>query len=573
MEMKRVTLLAVMVLAAVSVAAPVRFAIIGDRTGGHQDSVYEKIVAEVAAAKPEFVITVGDQIEGYTEDTTVLNKEWQEYKAITTPLSMPLHVTPGNHDITTDGQLGPYERNNGKPYYSFDYKGMHFIGLDVSRWESSDKLPPEQLDWLAADLKQAAKARYTFVFLHKPFWDGTVTEGKPDTLHKLFVEYGVDAVFAGHYHQCFGGTYDGIKYTVLGSSGGYTDPGPTGIEYHWTAVTIDDKKGIEITPVLLGGERRAWDDVNAADMRAIGRNELKGLRFNEPVRAGADLEVAGAATLSISNLSLTDAVSDSLRWDVPEGWSVTPSNAAVQVAPGAEDRMTFAVICGARPFPAPTVSLRLPYAPGKTSVVKRTLRVARTASGTTTMTPPVIDGDLNEKCWQNPETRFFDYEGGPAKTDSARFYFAADSANLYLAAVCFDPAVNTLKSQATGQDGGVYNDDCVGYFLQPDTAKGDIYQVYFNPGGIAFDQKITVSDKGEMNTDPKWNGTYEVKTRLGKGQWRIEAKIPLAQFGATAKPGQAWGLNFRRKQPGRKANADWQPVSYDPSAFGLLLFK
>ncbi len=571
--MKRVILLAVMVLSVVAVAAPIRFAIIGDRTGSHQDSVYEKIVAEVAADTPEFVITVGDQIEGYTEDTTELNKEWLEYKAIVAPLTMPLHIIPGNHDITTDGQLGAYVKYVGQPYYSFDYKNMHFIVLDASRWESSDKLPPEQLDWLVRDLGTTRQARFTFVFLHKPFWDGTVTEGKPDTLHKLFVKYGVDAVFSGHYHEYFGGTYDGIKYTVLGSSGGETEPGPTGILYHWTSVTIDDKKGIEITPVLLGGEKRKWDDVTVTDMRAIGRNELKGLRFTEPVRVGADLKVAGTATLSISNLSSTDAVNDSLRWDVPDGWLVAPNNAVVQAAPGAESRMTFVVNCGAKPFPAPTVSLRLPYAPGKTSMVKRTLRVARTASGTMTPKPPVIDGDLNEKCWQNPEIRFFNGEGGPAKTDSARFYFAADSANLYLAAVCLDPAVNTVKSQASKQDGAVYNDDCVGYFLQPDTGKGETYQVYFNPGGIAFDQRITVSDKGEMNADPKWNGTYEVKTRLGKDQWRIEARIPLAQFGATAKPGQAWGLNFRRKQPGRKANADWQPISYDPSAFGLLLFK
>ena len=50
--MKRVILMAVFLLAAVAFAAPVRFAIIGDRTGDHQDSVHEKIVAEVAKAKP-----------------------------------------------------------------------------------------------------------------------------------------------------------------------------------------------------------------------------------------------------------------------------------------------------------------------------------------------------------------------------------------------------------------------------------------------------------------------------------------------------------------------------------------
>jgi hypothetical protein len=381
----------------------------------------------------------------------------------------------------------------------------------------------------------------------------------------------VDAVFAGHYHQYFSGTYDGTRYTVLGSAGGETEPGPTGILYHWTEVTVDDKKGITITPILLDGERRAWDDVTVADMREIGRNELNGLHFAAPVLAGPDLAVNDTATLRVSNLSATDAVADSLRWEVPEGWTVTPASTFLQEEPNGKSEETFAVQTKGQLFPVPSVNLKLPYAPGKTSAVKRSLRVARTA--TASYGKPVIDGELREKAWQKPETRFFGYDGGPATTDSSRFYFTWDDANLYLAAVCFDPAVNTIKAQAGEQDAAVYNDDCVGYFLQPDTSKGDIYQIYFNSRGIAFDQKITVSDKGEMSTDPKWDGKYDAKTTLGKDRWTIEVRIPLDQWGASTKRGDVWGLNFRRKEPGKKTNADWQPISYDPNAFGLLLMK
>jgi predicted phosphodiesterase len=573
MEMKRVILLAVMALVAAAVAAPVRFAIIGDRAGGHQDSVYEKIVAEVAKQKPEFVFTVGDQIEGYTEDTTELNQEWQEYKAILAPLAMPLHITPGNHDITTDGQLGAFLRHAGQPHYSIDVQGIHFIVLDASRWESSDKLPGEQLDWLAADLKQAAKARYTFVFLHKPFWDGTVTEGKPDTLHKLFLKYGVDAVFAGHYHQYFSGTYDGIKYTVLGSSGGETEPGPTGILYHWTSVTVDDKKGISFEPVLLGGEKRAWDDVTVADMRSVDRNALAGLRFRRPVLVGEDLMVADTATLVVRNQALETQLEDTLRWDVPTGWSVSPNVVAVSVPAGAESEYRFAVACAGRPFPAPKLTLNFPYAKGKSSPVKASLDVARTARCSFVKKPPVIEGKVNEKLWQKPVTKLFTNDSEAMRTDSTRFYFAADSANLYLAAVCFDPAVNTVKAQAQERDKGVHLDDCVGWFLAPDTSKGEIYQLYFNPNAVVLDQKITVSPEGKMDVDMAWTADLEVKAALGAGLWSVEAKLPLAQFGVTAKPGQAWGLNFRRKQPGKKANADWQPISYDPHGLGLMLIK
>ena len=126
--MKRVILTAVFLLAVMAIAAPVRFAIIGDRTGDHQDSVYEKIVAEVAKQKPQFVFTVGDQIEGYTEDTTVLNQEWQEYKAIVAPLKMPHLCICSAGTIygswLTASMAGPFHLA----------MGMVFLSRSFTRW-------------------------------------------------------------------------------------------------------------------------------------------------------------------------------------------------------------------------------------------------------------------------------------------------------------------------------------------------------------------------------------------------------------------------------------------------------
>jgi predicted phosphodiesterase len=564
----------VLLLAVVALAAPVRFAIIGDRTGDHQDSVYEKIVAEAAKAKPEFIITVGDHIEGYEQtDTMKLDEEWKEIEAIVAPLKMPFHYTPGNHDITYDNALGTYERNAGMPYYSFDYKRMHFIVLDASRWESSDSLPAEQLNWLAADLAKAAKAKYTFVFFHKPFWTASVAEGKHDTLHSLFKRYGVDAVFNGHNHYYYSAAFDGIEYTAVGSAGGGTEPGPTNILYHWTLVTVDNKKGITIEPVLLDGEKRAWDDVTWADIQSVDRNALAGLRFRRPVLVGENLTAADTVTLVVKNQPLETPIEDTLRWDVPTGWSVSPKTLAVSVAPGAEAEYRFAVAGAGRPFPAPKLTLRFPYAKGKSSPVTASLDVARTAQCRFVKKPPKIDGKVSEKLWQKPVTHLFTNDSEAMKTDSVRFCFAADSANLYLGAVCYDPKPESVKVKATERDKGVHLDDCVGWFLLPDTAKGDIYQVYFNPIAMVLDQKITVSPEGKMDVDAAWNADVDVKAAKGKNFWSVEAKLPLAQFGVAAKPGNVWGINFRRKQPGRKASADWQPISYDPHGLGLMLIK
>jgi hypothetical protein len=572
--MKRVILTVVFLLAVMAVAAPVRFAIIGDRTGDHQDSVYEKVVAEAAKANPEFIITVGDHIEGYEQtDTMKLDEEWKEIKAIVAPLKMPFYFTPGNHDITYDNALGTYERNAGRPYYSFDYKRMHFVVLDASRWESSDKLPAEQLDWLASDLAKAAKAKYTFVFYHKPFWTASVADGKHDTLHSLFKKYGVDAVFNGHNHYYFSAMFDGIKYTAVGSSGGETETGPSGILYQWTMVTVDDKKGITIEPTLLGGEKRAWDDVTYADIQSVDRNALAGLKFRRPVLVDDKMMVGETATLVIRNQPFDTPLEDTIRWEVPSHWSVSPKTLAVSVAPGAEAEYRFDVAGAGYPFPAPKLTLRFPYAKGKSCPVTASLDVARTAQCSFVKRPPKIDGKVDEKLWQKPVMDFFTNDSESMKTDFVWFYFAADSANLYLAAVCIDPNPDSVRAKATERDKGVHNDDCVGWFLAPDTSKGDIYQIYFNPNAVVLDQKITVSPEGKMGVDPAWNANVDVRAAKGKDYWSVEAKLPLAQFGVRAKPGDVWGLNFRRKQPGRKANADWQPISYDPHGLGLLFIK
>jgi predicted phosphodiesterase len=553
-------------------AVPVRFAIIGDRTGGHQEGVYGQIISAVEREKPEFVITVGDQIEGYTEDTTTLNRQWQEYKSIVSGLSMPLHLVPGNHDISTNSQLGPYLANAGLPYYSFDHKGMHFVVLDASRWESSAELPSEQLEWLAADLSKAGDARQTFVFYHRPFWYGTTTDGRPDTLHRLFVKYGVDAVFSGHLHQYFGGTCDGIKYTVVGSSGGGAEPGPTGILYHWAMVTADDED-LTIVPVLLDGERRRWDDVTVEDMRTIARSEFTGLRFAAPVVAGPDLKARGAATLIVTNLSSIETLEDSVRWYVPEGWSVLPAKAAVSCAPDSSVSMTFKVQSSGRLFPVPAASLPMAYAAGKSTLVERRLQVVRMCGAVEADAPPLIDGRPIETCWRNPVRRLLAADGGPARTDSTRFHFAYDSADLYLAAVCFDPAVSTVKTGAQKRDDAVQNDDCVDYFLQPDTGMGDVFEVCISASGTVFDQMIHVSPNGDLGMNPAWDHNHEIQTFFGQGFWSIEVRIPLPTELLMPRPGDVWGLNFRRNQPGRKESADWQPIDYDPDTFGLMLFE
>jgi hypothetical protein len=78
-----------------------QFAIIGDRTGGANiEGTFALAMDQLNLVQPEFVINVGDLIEGYTEDRAELNAMWDEAEGLTGKLQMPFFYTIGNHDVS-----------------------------------------------------------------------------------------------------------------------------------------------------------------------------------------------------------------------------------------------------------------------------------------------------------------------------------------------------------------------------------------------------------------------------------------------------------------------------------------
>jgi predicted phosphodiesterase len=557
--------------AAAPIDPPVRIGILGDRTGSQVPGVHEGIVAELSRLRPDLVLNVGDMIEGYSTDSLALEAMWAEYDSIVAPLGPILHRTPGNHDITSDAAEPVYRHRNGPPNQAFDYGGVHVVTLDSSRWDRYEQIPPEQLAWLTDDLQRSAGAACTIVCMHKPVWFRGIAAGQPDPLHALFVRTGVDAVFTGHYHQYLSGAYDGIRYTSVGSSGGATDPGVVGPMYHFTWVTLD-RDGIHVAPIDAGSVR-PWSEVTAAEYHALEDRINTGLRFPEPFRVPADLGPSTwRVSLVVDNADSAVAIDDTLRWTVPSGWTIDPATLPVHVDPSASQVLRFQVARQGSLYPVPTAELAFPYAAGKTFAVQKGLAVARTADafrGT-----PVIDARIDEPCWRDPVQRFFGPDGGSAMIDPIQVYFAHDGQNVYVAAVCHDPRIDSLRTTATERDGAVYNDDCVGFFIEPMFRSGTAYQIYVNPLGTVFDQKLERQAGGSYSGDRTWNGEYEVRTQRSPFAWIVEMRIPIAQFATRIGKNQPWRLNFRRKQPRLGTSGDWQvPIDYDPATFGFLQFR
>ena len=131
-----------------------RFAVVSDRTGGHRPGVFTRAVRVINMLQPEFVMSVGDLIEGHSEDPGQWALEWSEFEGKLDPLQMPFFFCPGNHDITNVSMDENWRRKFGRSHYSFRYRDVLFLVLN-----SEEPRPNEQRYKFGADQQRLGCAR------------------------------------------------------------------------------------------------------------------------------------------------------------------------------------------------------------------------------------------------------------------------------------------------------------------------------------------------------------------------------------------------------------------------------
>lgn len=117
---------------------------------------------------------------------------------------------PGEHDTATDDGVLYRERfgkgTQGAGWYSFDHKGVHFVGLNNSHQiDALGGLGTDQLAWLKADLSALKASTPIIVFAHIPLWMvypdwGWGTQDGAEALSYL-KRFGSVTVLNGHIHQ------------------------------------------------------------------------------------------------------------------------------------------------------------------------------------------------------------------------------------------------------------------------------------------------------------------------------------------------------------------------------------
>jgi 3',5'-cyclic-AMP phosphodiesterase len=157
--------------------------------------------------KPAFIIHTGD-ISHLSKD-----EEFDHADQIIKEAGLPVFYVPGEHDVIDEGRgasyLARYGANaKGGGWQSFDYNGVHYIGLvNVMDLKAGGlgNLGAEQLDWLAKDVQSLSSSTPIVVFAHIPLWTvypdwGWGTADAAIALSHLR-RFGSVTVLNGHIHQ------------------------------------------------------------------------------------------------------------------------------------------------------------------------------------------------------------------------------------------------------------------------------------------------------------------------------------------------------------------------------------
>jgi hypothetical protein len=185
-----------------------------------------------------------------------------------------------------------------------------------------------------------------------------------------------------------------------------------------------------------------------------------------------------------------------------------------------------------------------------------------------TPTRPLLDGKLDDECWQGLKPLpFRNAVGETAQEYPTQAWLAYDEEYLYLALRCRHPEDRYVPPvEVRPHDADLRPYDRVSLLLDLDRD----YTTYFH---LQVDQRGCVCE--DCWGDRTWNPRWFVAVHSDRTSWQIEAAIPLAELtGDGIKPGQAWACNVVRVLPGRGVQAWSVPADVQPrpEGMGLLVF-
>jgi cellulose/xylan binding protein with CBM9 domain/glycosyl hydrolase family 20 len=177
---------------------------------------------------------------------------------------------------------------------------------------------------------------------------------------------------------------------------------------------------------------------------------------------------------------------------------------------------------------------------------------------------PVIDGKLNDTCWQKnnyPITDFvrYPFTGKPKLAyDQTSVKVCFDKNYLYIAITALDNDFDSISGKDLKHDDpSIFSNDIVEVFMNPNKANLNTAQFIVNAAGSSSD--IFYKKKNEYKKfvyKNEWNPVWKKATSLDDKGWIAEIAIPfsclkkepLNEINLAPKPGDKWRIYFSREK-------------------------
>jgi hypothetical protein len=206
---------------------------IGFKGGANPDALgtFQAALARIKAMdpKPAFLIHTGDIT--HAQKPGAFDTVTEALKGVGVERTF---YVPGENDVFADGgteYLGRFA-GGGRGWQSFDYRGVHFVGLvNVLDFKAGKlgSLGADQLEWLERDVAPLGSSTPIVVYAHEPLWAvypqwGWVTDDGAQALSYLR-RFGSVTVLNGHIHQILQKVEGGVTFHTARSTA-FPQPAP-----------------------------------------------------------------------------------------------------------------------------------------------------------------------------------------------------------------------------------------------------------------------------------------------------------------------------------------------------------
>jgi len=377
------------------------FAIISGRTGHAQEGIFPAAMAKLNLLRPEFVMSVGNFIEGFTRSKEFTETQWKHVESLVDTLDVPLFYVAGNHDVSNVQGAQVWQDRRGPHYYWFLYRDVLFLCLSTE-YPNSGMISAEQIAYFRKVVSAHSKVRWTHVFLNRPLWQAGQDANGWSEFEKLLGQRDY-TVFSGYIHQYLKVRRNGQDHYLLSSTGARvapeTDP-EFGRFHHVTWVTMT-RAGPRIANILVDGILPDnVRDIEKADRNArLFRNSYVAMG---PMYTGDGPFTGGQTSVLFLNGSDVE-VDFSVDITCDKSLTVSPSRIRRRIKPGYHE-VPVTVRVNEPGEPGASFNVYLDYTIQREINGRKPLYVKRTAVGRPTRAwqvrpvtrPVVVDANLDD---------------------------------------------------------------------------------------------------------------------------------------------------------------------------------